>query len=880
MTELIELDFSDLQVKLEQLDNYNPWAVTDPSVFLNYNCPECDFKSNKLQTFSTHGLENHVKSSVLFKSRPKDYDGTLVKENIDTLNQVIQKIPVANQDPEIVQDYEISELEKSNVLQQLLQVENEINIAKQKRKKRKVDPDPFSKLPVIKSEEIIPSAVEFMVEVPSDFQVIETPVFDQEFKVIDSIDPTDIFYDDAPDLSDLLGEPIIDQEDLESKHTLGVQQEVEVQDENKIISNQDTIKIEVIEPDPEKVHWNWINSIKVSQDQIKCKKCSKMFEGKVKAVKHMMKEHLPHASNKYEVCQSCVEPLRDLRTFRTHNYTKHQKAPNFWYKCNICSDYDADSIFIMNNHYKRVHPDCEFVPFICDSCDQTFNIYEELLEHEAEQHDIKHRLFKCSKCPLGFRSEKNFMIHYQVEHDEDDGNDNYRVMCFYCDTVFDSEFQAIEHHFQNHIKKLPYLFKCDFCDEIFNSLKSIEAHCQTVHETEYMFKCNQCDKTFRQHNNLVSHLITHKEPKKAVPKKVRIPLICDICGYSTKWPCKLRIHKESVHGEGGTLKVCELCGFSTNSARKYKYHQATHNKKHQCPYCEKSFVTKAKLEIHIDRMHPSSAPPNFTCEYCPAVFIYENSLKMHKFSCKERSNYAAEAKAKLREGRTKKYHQHNPSVNKFGVPYNARYKPRKCDYCDTWLDKAKSIKTHYQLEHPGREIILEGTPRFPCKECDAVFFGNGLVVHMAVKHGIKTRDDQKFCPKCKMGYVHNHTCRLDTDADKRSMKGDYKCKVCGIKLAHKGSLQRHMRVNHGNEHHYCDICSKKCTSKPQLQHHIRQCHSTVECDICQKTIRNANDLKRHKAMVHNESAYICNICPRKRLFLTQDKYEKHLQEEH
>ena len=872
--ELIELDFNDLQVKLEQLDTYNPWAVTDPSVFLNYNCPECDFKSNKLQTFSTHGLENHVKSSVLFKSRPKDYDANLVKENIDTLNQVIQKIQVTNQDPEIVQDFEISELEKSNVLQQLLQVENEINNTK-RRKKKKVD-DPFSNLPLIKSEEIIPSAVEIMIEVPSnhDFQVVETPVFDQEFKVIGSVEPTDIFSDDAPDLSDLLGEPIIDQEDLESKHTLGVQQEVEVQDETKIMSKQDGVKIEVIEPDPEQVHWNWKNVITVTQNQIGCKKCPETFESKVKAVKHMMKEHLPHASNKYEVCQSCVEPLRDLRTFRAHNYAKHPKAPNFWYKCNICS-YDADSIFIMNDHYKRVHQDCEFVPFICDSCDETFNIYEELLEHEAEQHDIKHRVFNCSKCPLAFRSEKNFMIHDQVEHDNDDGNDNYRVMCFYCETVFDSEVQTIEHHFQNHIKKLPYLFKCDFCDEIFNSLKSIEAHCQAVHDTNYMFKCNQCDKTFAQHTKLVQHLITHKEVPK-VRKKVTTPSICDTCGYSCKWPARLKRHKETVHGEGGTMKVCELCGFSTVSSVKYRYHQSTHNKKHQCPYCEKSFVTNAKAEIHIDRMHPSTAPPNFTCEYCPSVFIYENSLKMHKFSCAERSDYQAEAREKSKSSNLRKYTQHNPAINTFGLKKQIKYQPRKCDYCDKMLTKARTIKTHYLLEHPGREIILEGTPRFPCKECGAEFFGNGLNVHMVKKHGIKSRLDQKICEKCKMGYVHNHTC----GGANRSMRGDYKCSVCGMKIAHYASLMRHMKVIHSNERHYCDICSKKCTSKEQLYQHIKQCHSNVTCDICQKTIRNASDLKRHKAMVHNESAYFCNVCPRKRLFLTRDKYEKHMQEEH
>ena len=158
--EVIELDYSGLRAKLDQLDSFNPWAVTDPSMFLNYCCPECDFKCNKLQTFSSHGLENHVKSSVLFKVKPKNYDQTLVKENIDTLNQVIEMIPVTNQDPEIVQDYQISDIEKLQVLHKI-DKEKE-NTAERQRKKRKLDTQP-----VMKNEEI---PVEFIVELCASSQ--------------------------------------------------------------------------------------------------------------------------------------------------------------------------------------------------------------------------------------------------------------------------------------------------------------------------------------------------------------------------------------------------------------------------------------------------------------------------------------------------------------------------------------------------------------------------------------------------------------------------------------------------------------------------------------------------------------------------------------
>lgn len=47
----------------------NPWDVNDVSVFLKYCCPECDFINSDLETFCDHALRDHIKSTVLFKSK-------------------------------------------------------------------------------------------------------------------------------------------------------------------------------------------------------------------------------------------------------------------------------------------------------------------------------------------------------------------------------------------------------------------------------------------------------------------------------------------------------------------------------------------------------------------------------------------------------------------------------------------------------------------------------------------------------------------------------------------------------------------------------------------------------------------------------------------
>ena len=76
----ITLDGKSIQVKCEkpelEEENYsesnfsvNPWDVSNPEVFLNYCCPECDFKSNELFGFSQHALTNHVLANTLFSGR-------------------------------------------------------------------------------------------------------------------------------------------------------------------------------------------------------------------------------------------------------------------------------------------------------------------------------------------------------------------------------------------------------------------------------------------------------------------------------------------------------------------------------------------------------------------------------------------------------------------------------------------------------------------------------------------------------------------------------------------------------------------------------------------------------------------------------------------
>jgi hypothetical protein len=59
-----QFNLKEVQLQLRKLDedpDFNPWAVSDPSVFLRYSCPECPEQCKSLDTFAQHATLLHIK---------------------------------------------------------------------------------------------------------------------------------------------------------------------------------------------------------------------------------------------------------------------------------------------------------------------------------------------------------------------------------------------------------------------------------------------------------------------------------------------------------------------------------------------------------------------------------------------------------------------------------------------------------------------------------------------------------------------------------------------------------------------------------------------------------------------------------------------------
>jgi len=75
-------------VKAEKDFESNPWSAEDPSFFLRYCCPECDYQILNLQLFSHHALENHTKSIAMFGDAKVGDEIFVKEEHLEIENNV------------------------------------------------------------------------------------------------------------------------------------------------------------------------------------------------------------------------------------------------------------------------------------------------------------------------------------------------------------------------------------------------------------------------------------------------------------------------------------------------------------------------------------------------------------------------------------------------------------------------------------------------------------------------------------------------------------------------------------------------------------------------------------------------------------------------
>ncbi|XP_050095454.1 zinc finger protein with KRAB and SCAN domains 7-like [Anopheles aquasalis] len=358
--------------------------------------------------------------------------------------------------------------------------------------------------------------------------------------------------------------------------------------------------------------------------------------------------------------------------------------------------------------------------------------------------------------------------------------------------------------------KVEDVYYCTTCSSVGKMngyhVKSIAHHLKVEHG-EKILVCERCDAVFSRRSAYNKHMDQH------TADDCGGDFNCDICAIKLDSVRALRIHRKN-HVPATKLWSCELCEKKYVTKNLLEVHMNTHTgeRPYQCTVCSKDFSSKYVLAVHM-KTH-SERTRNFVCTVCNASFFKRNNLVQHERIHLGLKEYMC------RDCGKEFLSQHNLNVHRI---IHAGNKPFSCRTCGKSFARKAEMIDH--------ERIHTGEKPFACDICDARFAQrSNLHSHRRVTH----MNDKRF--KCEICGACFKRRRLLVYHERSTHTGErpYKCDQCTATFAYPEHFQKHKRIHSGAKPFSCEVCHKSFNSRDNRNAH-RYVHSDkkpFECVIC------------------------------------------------
>lgn len=297
------------------------------------------------------------------------------------------------------------------------------------------------------------------------------------------------------------------------------------------------------------------------------------------------------------------------------------------------------------------------------------------------------------------------------------------------------------------------------------------------------FKCQVCGKGFQAYSHRVEHMLVHIKEKS---------FKCDMCGYLTSTKSNLAKHKQQHTDEC----ICNICSKKLCNKFSLKEHMKIHNcdKKHQCEYCEKTFLRHRDKRVH-QKIHLAEDYESHQCKVCQKCFVLKSRLDRHMLiHQKEKQFVCSVCEKKFVRKDDLKCHKR----------IHTGERPYLCKECGRAFRYISNCRNHMKIHMKDAKPAL-----YDCKYCIISFTSESKY-----NRHLRTRNHKKrlsetpcdnthhvHCDGCKMSFtmtdyaLHKTICLEKVQSDE-TVEEHLVCSVCCATFDSVDQLSAHTLASH------------------------------------------------------------------------------------
>lgn len=174
-----------------------------------------------------------------------------------------------------------------------------------------------------------------------------------------------------------------------------------------------------------------------------------------------------------------------------------------------------------------------------------------------------------------------------------------------------------------------------------------------------------------------------------------------------------------------------------------------------------------------------------------------------------------------------------------------------CQYCGKFFSRKSDGQVHERKVH---RLLVEHDKDFKCRFCVRGFD----TAKFRELHEQNHQRGELNCKNCGKEYYYRAQCKSHEMICGAGAAGDdlYTCDYCNKTMARKGSLLPHFATHFSIFTFFCELCGKSYKRKEALKRHLVALHSEerdslIQCEVCAKILSSMTALKRHHKQTHD-----------------------------